>query len=499
MILFLVVVREFFSSWFGVWGLYLTKSLHCLTVATGAFANGLTPLFDHRSRFSEKQILGAGLFFHLNFNCFCSALLPRFAGPDAPVFGICPEMEELLKLSFSHLWWKYWYVQVFRALASQKGKKVVLYLLLNLSYLRRFCVGVWVDLLNGELSLSNITLVQRFLFSFPFGLIQVLLFGKFGFSYAAIGIENCCKYGNTSQGINLIFAPLQKGWYLHDWLLFETCSRGLFTGNQDYSNTSSFPLFSHWAQTIYPRLAATSPINMMSLILKRRICPRGIRFFICTVSSPAALVVCFLQPDKWPCWVRRIPREGTVPTLMILVPATWCKPWGRAWLALDAVGKPQVLTFKCWIQLDGQYHPEFQFWIQAFWLAIGRQRQRLASAIRSNESFSDRFESKNYFWKLILEWRNPFLQNEPLLKTLIKNIMNLTFGQATGFFTSPRNWINLFRFLSSYSIKFSAILMFGNNARFTIFKKLNPQEIPFPEKPGNPRPRDWLLEIMLSA
>jgi len=68
---------------------------------------------------------------------------------------------------------------------------------------------------------------------------------------------------------------------------------------------------------------------------------RGILLLFILLAPAALLVLFFATPI-----VTLLSSEeylGTVPLLMILVPATLIKPWGRVFgLALDAVGKPQV-------------------------------------------------------------------------------------------------------------------------------------------------------------
>jgi len=283
---------------------------------------------------SEKQILGAGLFLHLIYIAFASALLAAFAGPIAQFWNMS-EMEELLKLSFLPLM-SIGTIQGLSVLCFAKGKSGA-YLLLNLSYLSAFVLGLGLIYWNGELSLSNILWVTRFLFSFPFGFIQVLCFGKIWFSYAALD-QRIAAIREVHRRYQSIFAPLQKADIFMIGYFLNPAAVGLFHLATKIIQYIELPL-SALSQTIYPRLAATHRSNDVTQLNAEY--ARGI-LLLFVLLAPAALVVLFFASPI----VTLLSSEeylGTVPLLMILVPATLIKPWEESLgLALDAVGKPQV-------------------------------------------------------------------------------------------------------------------------------------------------------------
>jgi O-antigen/teichoic acid export membrane protein len=333
MILFLVVVREFSQADFGVWGLYLTIIALLDGLRQGLLQNGLTRylIIDP---VSEKQILGAGLFLHLIYIAFASALLAAFAGPIAQFWNMS-EMEELLKLSFLPLM-SIGTIQGLSVLCFAKGKSGA-YLLLNLSYLSAFVLGLGLIYWNGELSLSNILWVQGFSFLFPLGLSRFFVLGKFGFP-TLHWIRELLQYGKYIAGTNLFSLLFQKADIFMIGYFLNPAAVGLFHLATKIIQYIELPL-SALSQTIYPRLAATHRSNDVTQLNAEY--ARGI-LLLFVLLAPAALVVLFFASPI----VTLLSSEeylGTVPLLMILVPATLIKPWGRVFgLALDAVGKPQV-------------------------------------------------------------------------------------------------------------------------------------------------------------
>jgi len=261
MILFLCGWFEVFSSDFGVWGnCNLTIHCNCLDgLAQGLFANGLNALFDHRIQFLKKGKFSSRTFSSSHFILlFASALLRSFCTDRLLSFGICLRWRVAERYSFSPFD-EYWYdSRSSRAFASQV--KVVLTLLLNLSYLSAFVLGPWLIYWNGELSLSEYLWGTRFPLFFSLGFIQVLLFGKFGFP-TLHWIRELLQYGKYIAGTNLFSRSSSKGWYLHELGYFLTCSPWvlfpLATKNYSIHRASTFM---HWADNL-SRLAATHRSN----------------------------------------------------------------------------------------------------------------------------------------------------------------------------------------------------------------------------------------------
>ncbi|WP_075348798.1 oligosaccharide flippase family protein [Algoriphagus marinus] len=333
MILFLVVVREFSQADFGVWGLYLTIIALLDGLRQGLLQNGLTRFLIINPA-SEKQILGAGLFLHLVYIAFASAVLAVFAGPIAQFWNM-PSMEELLKLSFLPLM-SIGTIQGLSVLCFAKGKSAA-YLLLNLSYLIAFVLGLGLVFWNGELSLTSILWVQGFACLFPLGLARFFALGKIGFPTYQ-WIKELLSYGKYIAGTNLFSLLFQKADIFMIGYFLNPAAVGLFHLATKIIQYIELPL-SALSQTIYPRLAATHRSNDVTQLNTEY--GRGILLLFVLLAPAALLVLFFASPI-----VTLLSSEeylGTVPLLMILVPATLIKPWGRVFgLALDAVGKPQV-------------------------------------------------------------------------------------------------------------------------------------------------------------
>ncbi len=333
MILFLVVVREFSQAEFGTWGMYLTLIALVDGLRQGLLQNGLTRyliIFPE----SEKQLMGSALFLHLIYISLASLVLYAFATPIAS-FWKMPGLTELLELSFLPLM-SIGLIQGLSVLCFAKGKNSA-YLLLNLSYLIAFVLGLLVSYWNGGLSFYSILLTQGIACLFPLAISRFLKLGTFGFP-SIHWIKELLQYGKFIAGTNLFSMLFQKADIFMIGYFLNPAAVGLFHLATKIIQYIELPL-SALSQTIYPRLAATHRSNDVTQLNTEY--ARGILLLFVLLAPAALLVLLFASPI-----VTLLGSEeylGAVPLLMILVPATLIKPWGRVFgLALDAVGKPQV-------------------------------------------------------------------------------------------------------------------------------------------------------------
>lgn len=333
LLLFLLVVREFSQEQFGVWALFLTIIAILDGLRQGFLQNGFTR-FQILFPESSGVIFSSGVVLHFLFIGLASLGLFLFAGPISQFWNM-PSLYPLLRLSIFPLL-SLGTIQGLAVVCFAKGK-VGSYLLINLSYLGLFVSGLMVLTLFFGLSLYGI-LISQFLASLP-----LLILGKvmslFSWERPTFHwIRQLLNHGKYIAATNLFSLLFQKMDVLMIGFFLNPAAVALFHLANKVIQYVELPL-SALSQSIYPRLAAahrSDDTTQLNGEYNRAI------LLLFVLLAPGALIAFFFGSAVVEI-ISSSEYVEAVPLLMILLPATLIKPWGRVFgLALDAVGKPEI-------------------------------------------------------------------------------------------------------------------------------------------------------------
>lgn len=333
LILFLLVVREFSQEEFGVWAMYLTMIAIVDGLRQGFLQNGFTRF---RILFPESKgsLFSSALVLHFLFIALASVCFYLSAGLISD-FWQMPMLQPLLKLAILPLF-SLGTVQGLAVLCFAEAKADK-YLILNAVYLICLLIGLFLLNFFWTMNLPAILIVQ--------GIASVpLIFFAKSFklfhweSPTVLWITKLLSHGKYIAVTNLFSLLFQKMDVLMIGYFLNPAAVAMFHLATKVIQYVELPL-SALSQTIYPKLAAAHRSNDVNQLKAQY--GQGI-LLLFVLLAPGALIA-FIFGGVLVEWLSSSEYMGAVPLLMILVPATLIKPWGRVFgLALDAVGKPKV-------------------------------------------------------------------------------------------------------------------------------------------------------------
>ncbi len=333
MLVFYVIVQNFTPSEFGVWALFLAIISILDGIRQGLIQNPLIRLLMiHHDK--EGEILGTALVLQSGFLIIASLIL--FLTGDFIASRLdMPDLGGLLSFSFLALFGLS-VIQSLSSLALAKNK-LFTYFFLNAGYCLAISAALAYLIFVPGLSFEGILLalgLTGVLFSFIGGMMPFFKFGIPNLKW----VKPIVDQGKYNSATNLCSLLFQKADIFMIGYFLNPAAVGVFQLATKIIQYVELPLLA-FGQTIYPRLAATQRKgNGTHLNFEYA---RGL-FFLFVLTIPGVLAVLAFGENLIEI-LGNGSYEQALWILLILIPASMIKPWGRVFgLTLESVGLSQI-------------------------------------------------------------------------------------------------------------------------------------------------------------
>ncbi|MCS5491102.1 lipopolysaccharide biosynthesis protein [Algoriphagus limi] len=334
MLFFMLAAKNLSAESFAAWGLYQMLIALIDGIRQGLIHNGLTRFLLQQPE-QEGRIMGSALGIHLGFIALIYPILLILSGPLAAFFQM-PTLSILLPFSVLSLL-GLGSIQTYFNLLFAKNKSRS-YFKATVAYLIISALGMAFLLISNQVSLISLLLLQSG------SAMLVLLLGFFEKGWIRIQFPSSgwlvkmLQFGKHVAGTNALSLLFQKADLLMIAYFLGAEEVALFLVAGKVLQYVELPLsaISPW---IYPRIAAASRSNQpthLNLEYSRSI------LLLFVLLLPGGLVT-MLFTETIIEWISSGSYSNAVPLVLILVAASFAKPWGRVFgMSLDAFGKPNV-------------------------------------------------------------------------------------------------------------------------------------------------------------
>jgi O-antigen/teichoic acid export membrane protein len=334
MAFFMLAAKNLHADAFATWGMYQMLIALVDGVRQGLIHNGLTRSILQDPE-EEGKITGSALLIHLLFIVSIYPLLLLISGPMAAFFQM-PMLNHLMPYSILSLLGLGSLQTFFNLLFAKKKEHI--YFQTTLAFLTISLVGMGGLIVLEKVSVISLLLVQSF------GALLVLLVGLKQKAWIKLNspdkawIKNLLHFGKHVAGTNALSLLFQKADLLMIAFFLGSEEVAIFLVVGKVLQYVELPLsaISPW---IYPRIATAYRSNTathLNLEYSRSI------LILFALLLPGALLTGVFG-EKLILWISSAQYGEAVPLVMILVLASFSKPWGRVFgMSLDAAGKPKV-------------------------------------------------------------------------------------------------------------------------------------------------------------
>jgi O-antigen/teichoic acid export membrane protein len=334
MAFFMLAAKNLKADAFATWGMYQMVIALVDGIRQGLIHNGLTRSILQYSE-DEGRITGSALLIHLVYIVSIYPILLIISGPMAAFFQM-PMLIHLMPYSILTLLGLGSLQTFFNLLFAKKKENI--YFRTNLAFLIISFTGMGALIALDKVSIISLLLLQSFgaLLVLSVGLIQK---GWIKFLLPEKKwINDLLHFGKHVAGTNALSLLFQKADLLMIAFFLGSEEVAIFLVVGKVLQYVELPLsaISPW---IYPRIAVayrSNPAIRLNLEYSRSI-------LILFVLLMPGVVVTLLFADTLVQWISSAEYSEAAPLVMILVLASFSKPWGRVFgMSLDAAGKPKV-------------------------------------------------------------------------------------------------------------------------------------------------------------
>ncbi|TDK44210.1 oligosaccharide flippase family protein [Algoriphagus formosus] len=334
MAFFMMAAKNLNADAFATWGMYQMVIALVDGIRQGLIHNGLTRSILQHSE-DEGRITGSALLIHLVFIVSIYPLLLLISGPMAAFFRM-PMLIHLMPYSILTLLGLGSLQTFFNLLFAKKKENI--YFQTTLAFLIISFIGMGALIALEKVGIISLLLLQSFgaLLVLSVGLIQKAWI-KFQLPDKK-WINDLLHFGKHVAGTNALSLLFQKADLLMIAFFLGSEEVAIFLVVGKVLQYVELPLsaISPW---IYPRIAVayrSNPAIRLNLEYSRSI-------LILFVLLMPSVVVTLLFADTLVQWISSAEYSEAVPLVMILVLASFSKPWGRVFgMSLDAAGMPKV-------------------------------------------------------------------------------------------------------------------------------------------------------------